>query len=159
MKTRTIEFCRNIVTKFILSIKRFPEAILMAAAVSVAIFLVHMKPYYDRETEEMILRTVMVLALGVPVFLSIKVFFERVPALKKGIRSAIYIAASVGLVLYYKGIYLIFPGAYTSPLSDDVHIHGKKGHCLWGNREQVLCYTCWALGDRCDALFYLCEKA
>lgn len=102
MKTRTIEFCRNIVTRLILSIKRFPEAILMAAAaVSVAIFLVHMKPYYDRETEEMLLRTVMVLALGAPVFLSIKVFFERVPALKKGIRSAIYIAASAGLVLYY----------------------------------------------------------
>lgn len=93
---------KTLILKLLSSLKRFPEAILMAAAtISVLIFLNHLDIHSRKETEELLTRISMVLALGVPLSLSIKVFFERVPSLKKSIKTSIYIAAVAGLLFYY----------------------------------------------------------
>lgn len=102
MSMKAILLCKNLVTKLLSSLKRFPEAILLAAStVSILILLNHYDSYARKETEELFIRIAMVLALGVPLSLCIKVFFERVPFLKKSIKTLIYIAATAGLLLYY----------------------------------------------------------
>ncbi len=88
--------------KLLRSLKRFPEAVLFAAAtVSILIYINHYGVYPGTEITERLGRIAMTLALGIPLSLSVKVFFERVSDLKKGIKLLIY-AAGVGvLILYY----------------------------------------------------------
>jgi len=102
MKKKVVLLSKTLILKLLSSLKRFPEAILLAAAtISILIFMNHLDIYSKKEMEELLKRISMVLALGVPLFLCIKVFFERVPSLRKSIKTSIYVVTTGGLLLYY----------------------------------------------------------
>lgn len=101
-RERLLMFGKTLLAKLFSSLQRFPETLLMCAAtVTVLIFLVHGKPGTGMEFGESLERLAAVLALGIPLSLCIKVFFERASFLKIPLRILIYIAAAAGLALYY----------------------------------------------------------
>lgn len=82
--------------------QRFPETLLFCTAtVIVLIFLNHGTSGANAELGENLKRLAAVLALGIPLSLCIKIFFERAPFLKMPIKILVYLAAGAGLVLYY----------------------------------------------------------
>lgn len=102
MIKKIIRLFKKLTAKLASSTRRFPEAILFAAAtVAVLICLNHLDAGYSKEKKELLTRIAMVLALGIPLFLSVKVLYERLPDLKKGVKIAIYVGALAGPVLYY----------------------------------------------------------
>lgn len=101
-RERLVKFGKTLLAKLFSSLQRFPETLLFCAAtVTVLIFLVHGKPGTGVEFEESLGRLAAVLALGIPLSLSIKVFFERAKFLKIPLKILIYAAAAAGLTLYY----------------------------------------------------------
>ncbi|HOL18450.1 MAG TPA: hypothetical protein PLY40_09235 [Bacillota bacterium] len=94
-------FGKTLLVKLFSSLQRFPETLLCCAAtVTVLMFLVHGKPGPDGELEESLGRLAATLALGIPLSLSIKVFFERARFLKIALKILIYTAAAAGLDLH-----------------------------------------------------------
>ncbi len=82
--------------------QRFPETLLFCTAtVIVLIFLNHGTSGANAKLGENLKRLAAVLALGIPLSLCIKIFFERAPFLKMPIKILVYVAAGAGLVLYY----------------------------------------------------------
>lgn len=99
MVSKILLFLKNLLGQLHSSIKRFPAAISMATmAVMILIGMNHL----DVDSRELINRIIMVLALGIPVALSLKVWFERLPNLRWIIKVALYLAALAGLALYFK---------------------------------------------------------
>jgi len=99
---RIIKWCRTMLAKLYSSLRRFPETLLMCAAtVTVLIILNHGQSIWGVQHGEYLARLAAVLALGVPLSLCIKVFFERVKSLRIVFKVLIYAAAAAGLVLYY----------------------------------------------------------
>ncbi len=94
---------RDLAVKLFTSLKRFPEAILLTAiVVMIQIFLHHLNRYADINTlRDVLIRTSMVLALGVPLLLSLKLLFERLTALGNLQKTLLYLGIIIGLVLYY----------------------------------------------------------
>lgn len=92
-------FCRALIKKLVLSLKRFPEAVLLCAmTVSILIFMNH--SYAQKGTEDMLMRICLILALGVPVVLCVKMLFETIPNLKKNLKVLIYVCSVAGLTFY-----------------------------------------------------------
>lgn len=102
MKTKLVTLMKKLAVKFWYSVKRFPVSIAMAAS-AVAIFIVlnHLAPNASESLRELLKRIAFVLALGVPLFLSIKVFFERNPQVKSITKITINIAGLLILVIYF----------------------------------------------------------
>lgn len=89
-----------LISKLATSTKRFPETLLLAtAAVVTLIYMNHLD--YNPTTREDLTRIAMVLALGIPLTLCVKVFFERKLNLSKGVKAGIYLGAIAVLTLYY----------------------------------------------------------
>ncbi len=102
MGKKLIIFLKSIIIKLSISAKRFPVALLMATStVFVLIYMNHLN--YDTKSvmRETITRISMTLALGVPISLCIKMFFERVSNLKNMTKGVIYFISSILLVIYY----------------------------------------------------------
>ena len=79
------------ISKLAASLKRFPEALFFCVVTTMlSIYMNHL--HYSNEHMELLRRITMVLALGVPLSLCVKVFFERRPSLNQGIKTTIYIA-------------------------------------------------------------------
>lgn len=101
MIKRVVSFLKSASSKLSISIKRFPESMLLATlTVIVLIYMNHLN-YGDAVTRESLSRIAMTLAIGIPIFLCIKVFFERKPDLSKGIKIITYITAIILLFLNY----------------------------------------------------------
>jgi len=84
------------------SIKRFPVALgLSTIATALLIILVHNEQSFRDELQELIGRIVMVLALGIPISLCLRLIFERKTDLPLISRIALYGAEALGLTLYY----------------------------------------------------------
>jgi hypothetical protein len=95
-------FGRTFTARFFSGLQRFPETLLFCTAtVIVLIFLNHGTSGANAELGENLKRLAAVLALGIPLSLCIKIFFERAPFLKMPIKILVYLAAGAGLVLYY----------------------------------------------------------
>lgn len=93
-------FFKAILKKLSSSLRRFPEAILLATTiVFIIIFMNHSN--LKATTEELLRRVCLILALGIPLFLSIRVFFERKPFLKKSTKVLAYAGIIGGLILYF----------------------------------------------------------
>jgi hypothetical protein len=101
MNNRITALCKTLIGKLLSSLKRFPEAILLAASVvSVLIYTNHFGFDLTADAREMLRRIAMTLALGIPVSLCMKTLFERMPALKTAVKALVYAGAAGGLLLY-----------------------------------------------------------
>lgn len=99
---KTVQLFRNMLTGLKNSLKRFPLSIALSAAC--AVFLIYLSELgYDRNNSlrEIIRRISMVLALGIPVSLCIKLYFERLEKYKFIHLILSYLIAGALLVLYY----------------------------------------------------------
>lgn len=101
MITKMNRLMKSIISKLITSTKRFPEALLFASsAVFIAIYMNHMDFAYPDPLRQQLSRLTMVLALGIPLFLSIRVFIERIN-LKKSTRIISFVTGGLLLIGYY----------------------------------------------------------
>lgn len=99
---KVINMLKGIITGLYASLKRFPIAIGLSAAAAVLLMVLnHYNQSFGRETEEMIGRIVMVLALGIPVSLCTKLVFERKGNIGLMLQAGIYLLEAAGLALYY----------------------------------------------------------
>lgn len=88
-------------SRLIISIKDFPATLLLATATVVTLIYTNHLKYGDGVLQENLTRLAMVLALGIPLSLSTKVFIERKEGLGRLIRLALYGGNIVLLALYY----------------------------------------------------------
>lgn len=101
MKSKVILFCKNIFIKLLSSLRRFPEAILLATTIVFIMIFMNHSSFLKETTEELLGRICLILALGIPLFLSVRVFFEREPFLKKSTKVLAYAGIIGGLILYF----------------------------------------------------------
>ncbi len=87
--------------KLIMSTKRFPETIFLSVATVVTLIYMNHLDYSNLNLREDLTRIAMVLAIGIPLSLCIKVFFERKKDLNKVTKLVIYLGAITLLILYY----------------------------------------------------------
>lgn len=84
------------------SLKRFPIAIgLSIAATILMIVLNHTDTFSSSDIKDIIIRIIMVLALGIPISLCIKLIFEKKDDVLPTAKAAAYVLGAGGLVLYY----------------------------------------------------------
>ncbi len=104
MLIKITDLLKALVSKLWHSIKRFPEALFMASAlVIVLIILNHNNNGLSSNTLESLKRLAMVFALGIPLYLSVKAFFERIPKFNITYKLCVY-----GLALIFQAIYYFF---------------------------------------------------
>jgi hypothetical protein len=84
------------------SLKRFPQTIgISTTCVILLIYISEIRPEANNDFIETLSRVTMVLALGIPLSLCIKLFFERLEDYKRGWLYASYLGGAVLLSLYY----------------------------------------------------------
>ncbi len=104
MLTKITKLTKVFLNKLVASTKRFPEALLFAAAAVVtAIIINHMNFSYTDPLREQLHRLTMILALGVPVYLSIRVLLESI-RLKRSQGITVLLSG----ILILSGYYFIF---------------------------------------------------
>lgn len=103
MVKKLIQAGKDLTVKLFTSLKRFPEALfLTTAVVFIQIFLHHLdRSAANNALREILVRISMVLALGVPLLLSLKLLCERLTALGNRQKALLYLGIIIGLVLYY----------------------------------------------------------
>lgn len=87
--------------KFVASIKRFPGTLMLATTASVTLIYMNHLDYSDIGARKDLTRVAMALALGIPLTLCVKVFFERKEKVNRGIKIGSYIGIVTLLILYY----------------------------------------------------------
>lgn len=99
---RILTFLKSLIVSLQVSLKRFPLALLMAAATSAMVIYINHLHYNIRYTPEVEVYTRLALtfALGIPIFLSLQVLDEKI-SLKRITKGALYIGAVVFLILNY----------------------------------------------------------
>ena len=99
---RIISLPKSFIVGLYASLKRFPIAIgLSALAAILLIVLTHNDQNFSSDTQELIGRIVMTLALGIPVSLCSKLIFERKENVHPVAKRVIYFLEALGLLLYY----------------------------------------------------------
>jgi hypothetical protein len=102
-RKKLLLWAKTLISKLHSGLNRFPETLLMCA-VTVVVLIVYNHcnyGYTDGDTLQYLLRLAAVLALGIPLSLCIRVFYERVPDIRKLARVLIYLAVAAALVIYY----------------------------------------------------------
>lgn len=94
---------KDLAVKLFTSLKRFPEAILLTTAVVIIQILLHHlgRSAINSMLRDTLIRVSMILALGVPLLLSLKLLFERLTALDNRQKILLYLGVGIGLVLYH----------------------------------------------------------
>jgi hypothetical protein len=88
--------------KLLTSLKRFPEAILLATAtVIILMFLNHLRYSDETSIRDTLGKVAAILALGIPLYLNIRLFYERKPMLNHWPKLFLYLGVIIGLVFYY----------------------------------------------------------
>lgn len=99
---KTLYWIKRLAARLAASLKRFPEALIMAfLTVSILIVQNHFHSS-SNETNFLLTRISMILALGFPLALCLKVSTERFPLMPKIVKLSLSLAAFVGLALYYE---------------------------------------------------------
>lgn len=97
MLKKLLKVINEVSVRLIASLRRFPEPLALAfLIVVILIYINHVQP-----KEDTLAHVAMVLGLGIPLSLCIKIFFERI-SVKKMTVGVIYIIAALVLVGYYK---------------------------------------------------------
>ena len=81
--------------------KRFPIPLILAALSGILLIMLNELSWSGKDIEEDISRLVMVLMLGVPITLGLKLLWERLDTVKIVLKLSAYAAAAVFLILYY----------------------------------------------------------
>ena len=93
---------KGILTGIKNSLKRFPQTICISTiCVILLIYTSEVRPEASNDFIEILGKVTMVLALGIPLSLCIKLFFERFEEYKKLSLYACYLGGAVVLILYY----------------------------------------------------------
>ncbi len=99
---RLLALVKQGVKALIASLKRFPESIAFAALTSAALIaLVHLGPGTSSDTREILTRVAMTTALGIPLFLCIRLIFERAVGFGKAHYTAVSLLGIILLAAYY----------------------------------------------------------
>lgn len=100
---KLIPVSKELVAKLFTSFKRFPVTLFLTTGIVVIqIFLHHLgRSLIDQDLRDILDRVSMVLALGVPLSLSLQLFFQRKPAMPRLIKIGLYLTIAISLVLYY----------------------------------------------------------
>jgi len=86
----------DVLLRLVSSLKRFPEALGFAFAIVVVLIIInHTKP-----SEDTLAHLAMVLALGIPLSLCIKMLFERI-TVQRVTAGIVYVLAALALIAYY----------------------------------------------------------
>lgn len=103
MFQKIIQAKNDLIVKLFASLKRFPEALFLTTTVVIIQILLHHLGHSAANDafREILVRISMVLALGVPLSLSLKLFCERLTALGNRQKILLYLGIVFGLVLYY----------------------------------------------------------
>lgn len=84
------------------SLKRFPQAIgISTSCVILLIYISEVKTQFNGDFIEFLSRVTMILALGIPLSLCIKLYFERLETYKKASLYVSYLLGAILLSLYY----------------------------------------------------------
>jgi hypothetical protein len=121
MASKAVLILSNLLAKLHSSLRRFPIAISLATCiVMISIGLNH----WDIESRDVLDRVLMSLALGIPLALSFRVWFERIPHLHWIIKLVFYLTALAGLVLYFEyGLKDIRPGSIIRYISYNIALY------------------------------------
>lgn len=93
---------KNIIIGLYRSLKRFPVTIMFSTAVAVMLITIsELQPIHNRDLMDTLERITMILALGVPISLCIKLFFERKEGEKRVKLMLYYGVGALILILYY----------------------------------------------------------
>ncbi|HSQ88923.1 hypothetical protein, partial [Romboutsia sp.] len=92
---------KTLTNKLSYSFKRFPIPLLFAALVVGILISINHLDFKQEETIEMYSRVAMVLAIGIPLSLSLDVFFEGNTNIKKNTKILAYLGMVILLVVYY----------------------------------------------------------
>lgn len=99
---KLINILKTLVISLYLSLKRFPVAIALSTANSlILVYLNHNEQYLSTDVKDILGRTAMVLALGIPITLSIKLIFERKEGMILPLKAVVYALGAASLALYY----------------------------------------------------------
>ncbi|MBM7613806.1 DUF4153 domain-containing protein [Alkaliphilus hydrothermalis] len=101
MVRKVINLVKIIIQKLLTSFKRFPLPLLMAVATVIHLMWLNHLDYGGRLNRDSITRVAMALALGVPVFLCVKMYLERSVHRTKKTIGIIYTVASLFLGINY----------------------------------------------------------
>lgn len=109
---RTLKAIKN-------SLKRFPQAIgISTSCVILLIYISEIRTQFNGDFIETLSRVTMILALGIPFSLCIKLYFERLETYKKASLYVSYLLGAILLSLYYyfflKDIGMISTSRYTA---------------------------------------------
>lgn len=97
----------GIITGLKNSLKRFPLTIgLSTICVALMIYMTEVAPNLSENFRETLSKVIMIYALGIPLSLSIKVFFERKESYKKSLLYTAFVVGGIILALYY---YIFLP--------------------------------------------------
>lgn len=100
MIKRAISLCRTLVEKLAFSLRRFPETVVLCI-LTTSILIVLNHGGFPRQTSDLLQRLALILALGIPITLCLKMLFEKMPHLKKSVKGLMYTSAALLLVFYY----------------------------------------------------------
>ena len=93
---------KNIMVVLYRSLKRFPITILLSTAVAVMLIVIsELQPIHNMSQLKTLNRITLTIALGIPLSLCIKAFFERKESGKVSELVGLYIAGGLVLLLYY----------------------------------------------------------
>ena len=107
LRLKILDIFKTTVQKLAVSLKRFPEAIVLAAAATLIMITMNHLEIMSGHLDETLRRVAMVLALGIPLALCLKIFLEGASKIKKTMKLLLYGAAALCLIFYY--FYLLPP--------------------------------------------------
>ncbi len=96
MLKKILNSLNDVLLRLISSLRRFPEPLVLAFAIVIILIIANHSKFED----DVLIRAAMALALGVPLFLSIRMLFER-NSVRKLTLGNIYILSALLLILYY----------------------------------------------------------
>lgn len=101
MSLKIVLLFKNLAQKLKVSLRRFPEAIVLAVLTTIVLVALNHADFADTHLREVLGRTAMALALGIPLTLCFRMLFEKTEIKNKNIKVLVYFLGAISLVLYY----------------------------------------------------------
>lgn len=98
---KIIKGLKGIVGSIISAYKRFPISLILAAISGILFIILTELEGHGQNLEDTITRIIMVLMLGVPITIGLKLLWERLEQIKSGLKISAYVITAAFLALYY----------------------------------------------------------
>ena len=99
MSLKIVLLFKNLAQKLKVSLRRFPEAIVLAVLTTIVLVALNHADFADTHLREVLGRTAMALALGIPLTLCFRMLFEKTEIKNKNIKVLVYFLGAISL--YY----------------------------------------------------------